>query len=152
MTDNEIEMRQAVSENAEAIRTLTRESYAKWVPLVGREPFPMSADYDEALKKNRFDLLFLEDKLVALIETVTYDDHLLIKNVAVSPSCQGRGLGRKLLDHAEWLAASLGYSEIKLYTNKHFTGNQTFYERLGYQVEREEDFMGGVTIHMHKAV
>lgn len=152
MTDNEIEMRQAVREDAEAIRTLTRESYAKWVPLVGREPFPMSANYDEALKENRFDLLLLADKLVALIETVPYDDHLLIKNVAVSPSCQGKGLGRKLLDHAERLAASLGYSEIKLYTNRHFTGNQAFYERLGYRVEREEDFMGGVTVHMQRTV
>ncbi len=152
MTDNDIEMRLAVREDAEAIHTLTREAFAKWVPFIGREPLPMSANYDEALKKNRFDLLFLEGKLVALIETIARDDHLLIENIAVSPSCQGKGLGRKLLDHAEWLAASLGHSEIRLYTNKLFTETLTFYGRLDYQVEREEDFMGGVTVHLHKII
>ncbi len=112
----------------------------------------MSADYHKALNKHRFDLLFWEGEFAALIETIPHDDHLLIKNIAVSPSNQGKGLGRKLLDHAERLAASLGYSEIKLYTNKLFAGNVTFYHRLGYQVEREEDFMGGVSVYMNKAI
>ena len=145
-------MRQATKDDVEAIRTLTREAYAKWVPLIGREPLPMSTDYREALKKHRFDLLFLEGKLAALIETISHDDHLLIENVAVSPSHQGGGLGRRLLIHAERLAASLGYNEIKLYTNKLFAENLTFYDRLGYQVESEEDFMGGVCVHMNKLI
>ena len=150
--NNEIEMRQAVSEDAEAIRTLTRDAYSKWIPVIGREPLPMSADYQEALKKHRFDLLFLEGKLAALIETISQDDHLLIENVAVLPSYQGKGLGRRLLDHAERFAASLGYCEIKLYTNKLFAENLSFYDSLGYHVEREEKFMGGATIHMNKLV
>ena len=150
--NNEIEMRQAVSEDAEAIRKLTREAYAKWVPLIGREPLPMSADYQEAIQKHRFDLLFIDGTLAALIETISHDDHLLIENVAVSSAFQGRGLGKKLLAHTEQLAASLGYAEIKLYTNKLFTENLTFYKRLGYRVEQEEDFMGGVCVHMNKTV
>lgn len=149
---NQIEMRQAISEDAEAIRTLTREAYAKWVPLIGREPLPMSADYQEALRKHRFDLLFIDGTLVALIETSSHDQHLLIENVAVSPAFQGGGLGKKLLAQAEQLAASLGYAEIKLYTNKLFAENLTFYKQLGYRVEREEDFMDSVCVHMNKIV
>lgn len=145
-------MRQATLDDTQSIRALTREAYAKWVPVIEREPVPMSIDYNEALKKHRFDLLFLDDKLAALIETSLNDDHLLIINIAVSPNHQGKGLGRKLMDHAETLAKTSGLSEIKLYTNQLFTGNVTFYSQLGYQVEREEEFKGGITVYMHKEI
>ena len=152
MTDDNINIRQGTTEDAHDIRSLTREAYAKWVPFIGREPLPMSANYQEAIQEHRFDLLFKDEMLVALIETICHDDHLLIENVAVSPALQGEGLGKKLLAHVEQLATSLGYSEIKLYTNKLFTENLLFYERLGYEVEREENFMGGICVHMQKAI
>jgi GNAT superfamily N-acetyltransferase len=113
-------LRPAAVEDAAAIRSLTREAYSKWVPVIGREPWPMTADYAEAVQKHRIDLLYLGGKLAALIEMIPEADHLLIENVAVSPAFQGRGLGRKLMAHAEQVAATLGHSEVKLYTNKLF--------------------------------
>jgi hypothetical protein len=65
-----IELRQATLSDAPAIRDLTRKAYAKWVPLIGREPMPMTADYDVAVRQHRFDLLVSHDSLAALIETV----------------------------------------------------------------------------------
>ena len=32
------ELRQAVAADAADVRQLTRDAYAKWVPLIGREP------------------------------------------------------------------------------------------------------------------
>jgi GNAT superfamily N-acetyltransferase len=145
-----LELRQAVATDASAIRALTREAYAKWVPLIGREPKPMTADYAEAIRKHRFDLLYVEGRLAALIETIREADHLLVENVAVSPSFQGRGFGRRLMAHAEQLAASSGFSEIRLYTNKLFTENVQLYQRLGYRVDREEELAIGVAVHMSK--
>ena len=113
-------LRQAKASDAAGIRKLTRDAYAKWVPLIGREPKPMTADYDEAVRNHRIDLLYLEGTLAALIETIAEADHLLVENVAVSPAFQGQGLGRKLMAHAEQLAAAAGYREIRLYTNKLF--------------------------------
>jgi GNAT superfamily N-acetyltransferase len=91
-------------------------------------------------------------RLAALIETIPEVDHLLIENVAVAPPYQGRGLGRKLMAHAEELAASLGFGEIKLYTNKLFAENVRLYARLGYRVDREEEFKGGIVVHMSKPI
>ena len=51
-----VAMRQAVAADAAAVRALTREAYAKWVAVTGREPLPMRVDYVEALAKHRFDL------------------------------------------------------------------------------------------------
>ena len=145
-------MRQAAAEDAAAIRALTRAAYAKWVPLIGREPLPMAADYEAAVAKHRFDLLHVEGTLAALIETIAKDDHLLIENVAVAPAFQRRGLGCKLMAHAEAVARGMGYRVLRLYTNKSFAENVALYRRLGYAVDREEEFRGGITVHMSKEI
>jgi GNAT superfamily N-acetyltransferase len=146
------ELRRGAAEDAPAIRELTRTAYAKWVPIIGREPKPMTADYAEAVRKHRFDLLYVEGELAALIETIPEADHLLVENVAVAPAFQGRGLGRKLMAHAEELAVSLGFGEIRLYTNKLFAENVQLYGKLGYRLDREEEFKGGVVVHMSKRI
>ncbi|MGH6972456.1 MAG: GNAT family N-acetyltransferase, partial [Caulobacteraceae bacterium] len=118
-----IDIRRATHEDADAIRALTREAYAKWIPLTGREPSPMGADYDRAVRMHRFDLLYVEDDLAALIETVDETGQLLIENIAVRPGWQGRGLGRRLMALAEEIARELGYGRIRLFTNQLWQAN-----------------------------
>lgn len=149
MSDRE-EIRQAVATDVAVIRELTRAAYAKWVPLIGREPKPMTADYDEAVRNHRFDLLYVGGTLAALIETIRETDHLLVENVAVSPAFQGRGFGRRLMALAEALAASAGFHEIRLYTNQRFAENVALYRKLGYRVDRNEDVGVGIAVHMSK--
>ena len=148
--DETVRVRIAGEMDADAIRALTREAYAKWVGVIGREPMPMQVDYAEALRRHRFDLLYVGERLAALIETAIQGDCLLIENVAVLPAYQGRGLGKRLLDLAEELAAISNLACLRLYTNKLFVANIRLYERRGYYVEREEDFKGGVVVHMMK--
>lgn len=85
-------LRRATPADAAAVRDLTRAAYAKWVPVLGREPKPMTADYDAAVRDHVVDMLHLDEKLAALIEMRPEADHLLIVNVAVSPAHQGRGV------------------------------------------------------------
>jgi len=147
-----VQLRRAVAADAATVRVLTREAYAKWVPLIGREPKPMQADYEAAIARHRIDLAYLDGVLAGLVETVVEPDHLLVENVAVSPAFQGRGIGRALMAHAERLAVSGGYAEVRLYTNQCFTSNIDLYRRLGYRIDREEQLAVGVAVHMSKAV
>ena len=124
-------LQQAVASDAAAVRALTRAAYAKWVPLIGREPKPMGADYEKAVVEHRVDLAYLGDQLAALIETIPGTDYLLVENVAVAPAFQGRGLGRFLMAHAERLAAEQGQAEMRLYTNQRFAENIRLYLALG---------------------
>lgn len=62
----------------EQIRDLTVLAYTKWVPVTPRKPRPMTADYSASIRENRFDLLYEEEGLVGLIETVQQDDELMI--------------------------------------------------------------------------
>jgi ribosomal protein S18 acetylase RimI-like enzyme len=151
MTETET-IRRATPGDAGAISTLTHRAYAKWLPILGRKPKPMTADYDQAVREHLIDLLFVGNSLAALVETIPAADHLLIENLAVAPDFQGRGYGRRLAMHAEELARSLGHGEIRLYTNKLFAANVALYRRLGYGIDREEPFKGGFLMHMSKRV
>ncbi len=147
-------LHRATSADAAAVRDLTRAAYAKWVPVLGREPKPVTVDYDVAVRDHVVDMLQLDGEFIALIEVHPEVDHLLVVNVAVSPDHQGRGYGRALLAHAEELALSLGLREIRLYTSVHLTENVRLYERVGYTVDREEKASPhlGVIVYMSKCL
>jgi GNAT superfamily N-acetyltransferase len=144
-------LRRALAADAAAVRALTRAAYAKWVPVINREPLPMIADYDRAVAEHRIDLWEEDGELLALIELAPKADHLLVVNVAVRPDQQGKGLGSALLEHADDIARSLGFTEVRLYTNAAFTANIALYARRGYEEFRRETLMpGSITVHMLK--
>ncbi|BBK36925.1 N-acetyltransferase GCN5 [Allostella sp. ATCC 35155] len=145
-------IRTATPADAAAVRDLTRAAYAKWVPLIGREPLPMRADYETAVREHRIDLLLVGDRLAGLVEMIDGGSHLLIENLAVDPAMQGRGYGRRLLVHAEQVARALGRPEMQLYTDRAFAANVRLYQRHGYVVAREEPFLEGFTVYMRKAL
>jgi len=138
--------------DAEAVTTLTRIAYAKWVPVIGREPLPMKTDHAAFILENRVDLLFSDKDMAALVETIQRKDHLLIENVAVDPRFQKRGYGKKMVAYAEQLALQAGLDVVRLYTNSRFEVNLRLYASLGYEVERTEERNGGVAVHMLKYV
>jgi GNAT superfamily N-acetyltransferase len=130
--------RRATPDDAAAIRLLVRTAYAKWVPVIGREPKPMMADYDQAIRSHIVDLLFTDDLLTGVIELVVEPECVLIENVAVRPERAGRGHGRVLMAHAVKVARSLGRNRLRLYTNRLMAENIALYQRLGYAIDREE--------------
>ena len=144
------EIRRAVPADAEAIAAVTRAAYEKWIPVIGRAPKPMTADYDVAVREHLIDLLLVEGRLIALVECIREPDHLLIENLAVAPDQQGRGHGLRLLRHAEALARELGFGELRLYTNKLFAENVAFYRKHGYRLDGESAFKGGMLVHMSR--
>lgn len=148
----DVMIRTAQLDDAPAIAALTREAYAKWVALIGREPLPMTVDYAQAVREHRFDLLHEGPELAALIETIAEPEVLLVVNVAVAPRFQGRGYGVRLMALAEDLARAQGLARTRLYTNQLFAENIALYASLGYRVDREEPLNGGVAVHMSKAL
>lgn len=150
MTNSSIRFRPAERADAAKIRDIVRAAYAKWVPVIGREPLPMRADYDKAVAEHPFDVAVEDDRIVGMIETMLEDDHLWIENVCVAPQAQGRGIGRLLLERAELKALEAGRFELRLLTNGAFEANMLLYKRHGYSIDREEPFMGGMTVYMSK--
>lgn len=127
-----------------------REAYAKWVPLIGREPKPMTADYDKAVREHVVFVVESPGRLDAALELIPAPDHLLVENVAVAPTAQGRGLGRQLMALAERVATDLGVTEMRLYTNGRFTENIALYEAIGYAISERTIIPAGEVVWMRK--
>lgn len=146
-------IRRATVDDVASIRDLTRRAYAKWVPLIGREPLPMQADYALAVREHAIDLAERNGKLVALVEMIPAADHLLIESLAVDPGAQGQGLGERMLHHVAATARTLGLHEVRLYTNEKFTANIAFYAKRGYVVTKRSAIVpGSVAVFMKKCL
>lgn len=143
-------IRTAGPADAAVIRDLTRAAYAKWVPLIGREPRPMTVDYERAVRDHRIDLLEDAGVLVGLIEMQPESDHLWIENLAVAPAQHGKGFGRFLMAHAEAIAVKAELPELRLLTNGAFAANIRLYQQLGFTIDREEPYLAGTTVYMSK--
>jgi GNAT superfamily N-acetyltransferase len=145
--------RRATPADASTVREITRAAYAKWVPVIGREPKPMTANYEQAVIDHVIDLLECEGRTVGLIEVIPESSHLLIENVAVLPEWHGKGIGGLLLGQAETIARSLRLTELRLYTNAMFSTNISFYENRGFEeFQRERNAKWGGVVHMKKSV
>jgi uncharacterized protein len=148
--NTDITFQAATSSDVEAIGSLVRAAYAKWVPVIGREPKPMKADYRLSVERNDFALLHYQGELAGLIETIEKEDCIWIENIAVAPVHQGKGLGQLLLAHVEDRAFSAGHGEVRLLTNADFKSNVELYQKVGYTITHTEPFMGGTTVYMAK--
>jgi N-acetylglutamate synthase-like GNAT family acetyltransferase len=125
-------IRAAVADDVPAVAALVRDAYALYVPRIGRQPAPVTADHAGLIAAGRTSVAELDGAIAGVIVLIPADDHLLIENVAVAPAMQGRGLGGELMRYAERRAAELGLHELRLYTNALMTENLALYPALGY--------------------
>jgi ribosomal protein S18 acetylase RimI-like enzyme len=125
-------IRPALPDDAAAIAACVRAAYAGYVALIGREPAPMGADYAALIAAAAVWVAHDAAEVVGVLVLHERDTALLIENVAVHPSRQGRGIGRALVAFAEEQARAAGLAEVTLYTNARMTANLRFYPALGY--------------------
>jgi ribosomal protein S18 acetylase RimI-like enzyme len=59
-------------------------------------------------------------------------DHFYLGKLAVLPACQGRGVGRRLLEAAERHAVQAGKPLIELQTRVELTANHRAFKALGF--------------------
>jgi ribosomal protein S18 acetylase RimI-like enzyme len=127
-----VTIRLAEPADVAAVRAIALAAYRRYVPRIGREPAPMAADY-AAVIRGGLAWVAIEDGMVAgFVVLIAQPDHLLLENVAVLPSAQGRGIGARLLALAEDQARRHDLGEIRLYTNQAMTENLAYYTRHGY--------------------
>jgi ribosomal protein S18 acetylase RimI-like enzyme len=124
-------IRKATAADLPSIQKIITEAYEKYLPRMDRPPAPMLRDYAPAVEEGT--LWVTGNPVTGLISLTPAGDSLLIENVAVHPSAQGTGLGRRLMDFAELQAARLKLTRLTLYTNEVMTENHAIYARLGYR-------------------
>lgn len=103
-------------------------------------PAPMGADYEALVAAERVWVAETRAGPVGALVLREQEDAMLLENVAVAPSHQGRGIGRALIGFAEDRACEAGLAEITLYTNEQMTENLRLYPALGYtEIDRRRE-------------
>ena len=125
-------IRPARAGDAEAVAAIVAAPYAVYVARMGKPPGPMLDDYDEVVKTHHVTVAVHEGEIVGALVLISLQDGVLLDNVAVHPTFQGQGLGKRLMQLAEDEVKSRGYSEIQLYTHEKMTENITMYTNMGY--------------------
>lgn len=132
-TFGELEMiRVAKVNDAPVMTRIAKLAYGKYLELLAHPPIPILHDYVEVAEAGNTYVLVLKRQVVGMVTYVTEVDHLLLRNLAVLPEYQGKGLGRKLVDFVEAEAHYRGLTEVRLWTREEMTDNIRYYERLGY--------------------
>ena len=124
-------IRRATPSDASDVRLLVQQSYAAYIPRMGRRPAPMDQDYAELLQSADAWVAELEREIVGIAIAHVHPDHVLLENLAVLPAAQGHGVGRRLLKVVEDHAAVTGRTPVRLYTTEAMTENLAFYPRQG---------------------
>jgi ribosomal protein S18 acetylase RimI-like enzyme len=76
------------------------------------------------------------------IPTEPDESEFYLDTVSVSPSCQGKGYGRKLIEAACLRAREQGHHRIALLVDLANTDAKRLYERLGFSVDRTKSIGG----------
>ena len=80
-----------------------------------------------------FSVLTDGDRVVGTVAVVpTSPSAVEIKRVYLDASLRGKGLGRKLVEHAMAWAVERGHTRATLWSDVHFTRSHGMYERLGF--------------------
>lgn len=125
-------IRRATAEDAATVQWIVREAYAPLAARMDKPPAPMLDDYPARIAEGVVDVFEDAGRVVAMIILVDQSDALMLENVAVAPESHGRGIGRRLIEHAEITARHRGFDRIRLYTHATMVENQAMYVRLGY--------------------
>jgi ornithine cyclodeaminase len=144
-------IRPARADDLPALRRLARRAYARYVARIGARPGPMDAERGPAVAEGRVHVVDGPPLLGAIV-LAPYADHLEVTEVTVDPAVQGAGLGRRLLAHAEGVAARAGLAQVRLDTNARMAESLALYGRLGYATGHRARRDGLERVFLHKAI
>lgn len=134
-------IRKATASDEAEIRACAEQAYARYVPLIGRKPAPMVADFAAQIASGIVHVATDEDgRFQGFIVFDVEDDHVFLENVAVLVNAAGRGIGKALIAYCETAARQQGLRAVHLYTNEKMTDNLSIYPKLGYvEVDRRSE-------------
>ena len=97
--------------------------------------------WDEAWQRSHFErdmestftsVVEVAGKTVGYMQTVTRSEHLYLRNIALHPDAQGRGIGTRLVKELQEKSRGLGVP-VELSVFRTNPRAQEFYGRLGFQ-------------------
>ena len=135
-------IRKAAPADVPAITAVVCEAYVQYIERIGKRPGPMLEDFDNTVSAAQVYVAELKGCVVGVVVLKVTEEGFYLDNVAVRPTEQGTGVGRRLLELAESEAKRQGYKSIYLATHELMHENRALYSRIGY-VEYDHRMVNG---------
>ncbi|NKB64943.1 MAG: GNAT family N-acetyltransferase [Gammaproteobacteria bacterium] len=138
--------------DAVGIQHCVTAAYEHYIQRMGKAPGPILDDYPFRIKHNEVYVVKENEGVVAVLVLILDPDCFLLDNIAVHPSEQGKGLGKKIMMFAEHRALEAGYLAVDLYTHEVMTENFAMYKKWGYVETGRANVKGYDRIYMRKPI
>ncbi len=79
-------------------------------------------------------VVYLKSEKVGLVVLSNQNDEFEIKNIAVKPEFQGKGIGRSLIEKIKTRVKELGAQAFTVGTGNSSLGQLEFYQRCGFRI------------------
>ena len=144
------ELRPAIHNDLRAVERVVHDAYSHYIARIGRKPGPMLDDYKSLIAAGHVRVIEHDGIVQGVLVLIPQNDAMRLDNLAVAPSAQGLGLGRKMLAFAEHAALAAGLRSIRLYTNEAMVENIGLYSRIGYVETHQIEENGFRRVYMAK--
>lgn len=129
-----ITIRRATTEDAARICLCTVNAFKDYMTMIGRTPGPMLEDYWEAIINHDVFLAEEDGSFLGFSLIKDGDSCMWLDVLAVEAAAEGKGVGSRLLEHAETYILSKGKKECRLYTHVKYVRAQQLYLWHGYEI------------------
>ncbi len=154
---SDVQIRIASPGESDVIASVIREAFAEFESFYTPEAFAATTPGSEKVRE-RFDekgaiwAAFKDERIVGTVSVVPRDERLYIRSMAVVPSAQGFGIGRRLLETVEKFAVENGFESLSLATTPFLAGAIQLYEQSGFEGDeiKTEGFFGTPWLAMKK--
>ncbi len=155
--NSDVQIRIASPTCADAIADTLRAAFAEFESFYTPEAFAATVLPPEKIRE-RFDesgaiwTALKDGEFVGTVSAVPREGRLYIRSMAVVPSAQGLGIGRRLLETVENFAVENRFKNLFLYTVPFLDGAIRLYEQSGFKrgEPETEGFFGTSWFEMTK--
>ena len=133
---SEVAYRTARVNDADAIRACIRQAYSDARRLIKDLP-DVTAGIAEDIEARTSVVAEDGTGILGVIFFDQVEDAIMVFNLAVAPSAQGRGIARSLLQFAGTSAREQGLNRLKLRTHRELKATVAMYVHLGWEVTEQ---------------
>lgn len=125
-------IRLATAGDATAALACVSSAFSPYIERIGKTPAPMLLDYPALIGAGRVWLAEVDAQVAGVLVQYATPEGFYIDTVAAARAYRGTGVGRALLEFAEYEALRRGFTSLYLCANSRITENEVLYSKIGY--------------------
>lgn len=125
-------IRPAELQDMGSVMDCIKKSFEPYISILRQIPNALNADLKKIIDSQNLFVATIDDKIVGTIEIIINHESINLEKLSVLPYFRGKGIGKKLISYAEFLAKENRIKKIKLFTNERLIDNIRYFKKNGF--------------------